>query len=87
MNYKHVARVYLNWFEQEAHNLHAAVCDTAGPFIWNDDETYLIGYTGAEGFRSYQGFVKDLAQSRLTPAQAERVLIEDVALVTGVKVN
>lgn len=81
MNTKHVARVYLGWFDQEAQALSVPVCDTAGSIIWSDDGSFVIGYIGAEGFRSYQGFVKDLAASRLTLDQARRVLVDAVSLV------
>lgn len=87
MNFKHVARVYLGWFEQEAHNMHTPVPGREDSIIWNDGGTFVLGYTGAEGFRSYQGFVKDLAVARLTPAEADRVIVEAVKLVTEDKAN
>lgn len=81
MNYKHIARVFLNWFEQEAHNLSVPMADGTSPFIMSDDGSFVIGYTGADGFRSYQGFVRDLAQARLSAPQAGKVLQKAIELV------
>lgn len=83
MNHKHIARVYLSWFEQEAHSL--SISDSAGgnSLIWSDDGSFVIGYTGADGFRSYQAFVRDLATSRLGHVTADRVLSAAVGLVVN----
>jgi hypothetical protein len=81
VNHKHIARVYLGWFEQEAYDL--SVSDSVGgsSLVWSDDGSFVIGYRRADGFRCYQRFVGDLATSRLGHADADRVLSAAVALV------
>lgn len=80
MNHKRIARLYLNWFAQEAQNL-CLPPKKEETILWSDDGTFAIGYEGYEGFRSYQGFVGDLATSRLDTHDANGVLLAAEQLV------
>lgn len=81
MNTKRIARTYLGWFEQEAHNQSISKADGSSSLIWNDAGSYVIGYTSAHGFHSYQAFVRDISGSRLPEVFANAVLNHAVAMV------
>lgn len=86
MNHRRIARTYLGWFEQEAYNFSLPASSTATPpIIWNEAGTYVIGYVGANGTRSYQGFIADLCSARLESKKDEdKVMTAAVELVTAV---
>ena len=82
MNTKRIARLYLHWFAQEAMDLHVRL-PAEEAIIWSADGSFAIAYHHADGFRSYQQFVRDLAGARLTEEQARRVLLDAVGLVVA----
>ena len=85
MNHRRIARTYLNWFQQEALDCAVSLPDGCSSIVWSATGTFVVGYTYSDlTQRTYQGFVREIANSRLGEKDGFRVLAAAIEMVQRV---
>lgn len=75
MNYKRIAKMYLDWFYQEAQQFSVSNPDGSSSIVWNGSGMFAMQYRTQHGSVRWQEFVAALANDRLNRDDAREVIL------------
>lgn len=75
MNHRHIARLFLSWFDQEASKLSKSLDDGSTSVVYDLTGEYVVSYVNIYGTKvRAREFVYSLAHARLDRSDCDKVV-------------